>query len=323
MRPVTPFLTVCLALAFCAKASYAGPVLDGGPKSILVVGYSTSFQWPGVLQKMLDEHAGTQGAYTVLNASVGGSPVAKWLGMTRAEDREKTFDAMTAKYFDPGGRREGALKPSVALFQQSLQWVYGDRDAGIRGADDDERIEKGADAFEKLARQVHALGVADVYIATHIYKHPLEPGIENEKYALQALLERGPDYIHGGPDVWTPTKAVYPVAFRPDKLHPNDQGARIMAIGWYKTLAGAAAKRDIIQRAKQGAFDAPRARPGNATRSRGDFAERDADGNGYITPDEVADARKSALLRLDRDGDGKVTQAEYEANIGRRGGRRR
>ena len=69
----------CLALAACsmnqsartdssagdADASFTtesktlvsadGRVLDGREKSIVVVGYSTSYAWPDILQEMLDE----------------------------------------------------------------------------------------------------------------------------------------------------------------------------------------------------------------------------------------------------------------------------
>ena len=41
-----------------SAATDLGPVLDGGMKSLVVVGYSTSYVWPAMLQDMLDEHAG-------------------------------------------------------------------------------------------------------------------------------------------------------------------------------------------------------------------------------------------------------------------------
>ena len=53
------------------ETAVAGP-LDGGEKSFLVVGYSTSYAWPDMLQEMLDRHAGGERVYHMLNAVVGG-----------------------------------------------------------------------------------------------------------------------------------------------------------------------------------------------------------------------------------------------------------
>ena len=60
------------------------------------------------------------------------------------------------------------------------------------------------------------------------------------------MLERGHDYIHAGPDVWTVTRDEHPAAFTDDGVHPNERGMKIMAEGWYRTVAGAAAQDDII-----------------------------------------------------------------------------
>ncbi len=73
------FSTVLLAAAVgllggCAAAS-RNTLLDGDEKSFVIVGYSTSYAWPAMLQDMLDEHAGGRRIYHVLNAVVGGSPV--------------------------------------------------------------------------------------------------------------------------------------------------------------------------------------------------------------------------------------------------------
>lgn len=306
---------VLLALAVVAGAADAADrsILTGQKESIVVVGYSTSYQWPGVLQKMLDEHSGRKDLYTVHNAAASGSPVAKWLGMTKAGDREKTFDKMVREFFEPGERLEGAPKPTVALFQQSLQWVYEDRAEGIRGADDAERIKQGADAFLKLAEQIRALGVNTVYIATHIYKHPMEPEIENEKYALQALLERKKGFIRPGPELWAPTKAAYPKGFREDKRHPNEIGARIMAVGWYKALAGDEANASIIEKANNGAFDVQSKRPDRARSKAAPFSERDKDKSGDLTPEEFPEDVRKRFEKIDANDDGRVSDAEYNA----------
>lgn len=253
---------IVLAAATMTAVGCAGErgILDGKKKTFVVVGYSTSFRWPGMLQKMLDEHAGEAGVYKVCNAAVSGSPVAKWLGMTNERDRQRTFGKMVSEYFEPGSRLGEASKPSAALCQQSLQWVFGEQRAGIRGPKDSERIKQGADAFMKLAEQLREVGVKSVYISTHIYKKPMEPEIENEKYALMELLMRKKGFILSGPELWTPTKDIYPEGFSRDKVHPNETGARIMALGWYRTLAGRGAKQDVIEKAERGMFDSKRRR---------------------------------------------------------------
>ena len=310
MRKISIILLVLtLAVAVAADQS----VLSGDKKSFVVVGYSTSYQWPGVLQKMLDEHSGRKGLYTVHNAAVSGSPVAKWLGLTKTADREKTFDKMVQAFFEPGERLGGAPKPTVALFQQSLQWVYGDRTGGIRGADDAERIKQGANAFLKLAEQIRALGVDPVYIATHIYKHPMEPEIANEKYALQALLDRRKGFVRPGPELWAPTKAVYPKGFQADKLHPNEIGARIMAIGWYTVLAGDKAKASIIERTNSGAFDVASRRANRGRGQAASFDELDKNKSGDLTSDEFPENLRRRFARIDANKDGRVSQAEYNA----------
>ena len=302
-----------LALAAVAMGAADQSILTGDKKSMVVVGYSTSYQWPGVLQKMLDEHSGQKGLYTVHNAAVSGSPVAKWLGLTKASDRKKTFDKMVQAFFEPGERLEGAPKPTLAFFQQSLQWVYGNHTQGIRAANDAERIEQGADTFLKLAEQIRALGVDAVYIATHIYKHPMEPEIENEKYALQALFKRGKAFIRPGPELCAPTKAVYPKGFQEDKLHPNEIGARIMAIGWYKVLAGDEANASIIEKANSGAFDVPSRRSSRGRGQAASFDERDKDRSGDLTPNEFPENVRKRFGRIDANDDGRVSRAEYNA----------
>ena len=70
----------------------------------------------------------------------------------------------------------------------------------------------------------------------HIYKHPMEPQIGNERLALAELMRRKVPGLVAGPDVWTPTKERYPQAFAADKVHPNNLGAEIMAQKWFETL---------------------------------------------------------------------------------------
>lgn len=133
-------------------------------------------------------------------------------------------------------RADEGKRPVVVLAQQSLQWVYGQRAAGIRSAEDRERIEQGADAIEHYGKLLLEDGAADVFIAMHIYKHAMEPEIGNERMALAELMKHDPPRLHAGPDVWTPTRAHYPLAFDRDRKHPNFVGAEIMAHYWFATL---------------------------------------------------------------------------------------
>ena len=106
----------------------------------------------------------------------------------------------------------------------------------------------GADALETMARRLQGLGLQRLYIGMHIYKGPVEPEVGNERLALAALLDRGLSYVYEGPDVWTPTRDRYPECFAADGLHPNELGMKIMAEGWYRTIAGPEARPDIIDR---------------------------------------------------------------------------
>ncbi len=241
-------------LARAEAGQNPAPMLDGQTKSFVVVGYSTSFQWPDMLQFMLDQHVGKPGVYHVLNAAAGGAPVAFW---TEGSDHfERTYAKMVRDYLsDEAERRGDRPRPTVALCQQSLQGTFGNFREGIRGADDRERIEKGADALQTLAEKLHRDGIETAYISTHIYKVSMEPAIEHEKYALEALLNREIAWVHRGPNLWSPTKAAYPEGFSPvDKVHPSFLGAQIMAEGWYRALAGDGAKLEVIKAMHQNPF---------------------------------------------------------------------
>ena len=230
-------------------------LLDGREKSFVVVGYSTSFAWPEMLQEMLNEHADGRHIYHVLNAVVGGSPVEPWIAEPGSEAYEKTVGAMLRDYFGPNARlRRGAAEPTVALCQQSLQLTRS-RLGPIASAADVEGIRIGADALEKLATRLHEHGVDAVYVAMHIYKKGYEPQVGNERFALQELLSRGHDFVFAGPDVWSLTVGQHPGAFTEDGLHPNERGMKIMAEGWYRTMAGADARQEVIDRLHARSYD--------------------------------------------------------------------
>ncbi len=225
------------------------PLLDGTEKSLVVVGYSTSYAWPSMLQEMLDEHAGGQRTYHVLNAVVGGSPIGRWIASPDSEDYQATYAAMLRDFFDPEPRlRADQPAPTVAVVQQSLQRTPTPetRLGPVVRADDKRGIEIGADALEKLASQLHDDGIERVYIGMHIYKDGYEPEIGNERFALDALLRRGHDFVFEGPDVWSLTIREHPEAFAEDGLHPNERGAKIMAAAWYRALAGGDAREEIV-----------------------------------------------------------------------------
>ena len=71
---------------------------------------------------MLDEHAGGQRVYHVLNAVIGGSPMGRWIAAPESEDYQETYGAMLRDFFGPNARLRGDLPaPTVAIIQQSLQ----------------------------------------------------------------------------------------------------------------------------------------------------------------------------------------------------------
>lgn len=204
-------------------------ILDPRPKVLVVNGYSTSRHWPGIFQRKLDRYFGSR-VVEVQSAIKGGTPIAKWIDVEKG-----TPLAPWTKIVRPALARSDA-RPRIVLAQQSLQWAFGDRTEGIRNARDRERIERGADVLQKYVELLLADGVREVFVAMHIYKHPMEPAIGNERMALAEFLTRDVRKVHAGPDVWEPTKALYPKAFAEDLVHPNLIGAEVMAQKWFETL---------------------------------------------------------------------------------------
>jgi len=252
-----PGTLLVLAAIFCgfAAAEQANPggrklrIFDNKSKTVIVNGYSTSFGWPRLLQEKLDRMHGGKRVLTVKPATKGGTPIARWMDVETGKPLKPWLDVLRPKL------KENEYDPVIVLAQQSLQWVFGQRTEGIRNAEDSERIKQGADALEKYARLLKKDGAEVVFIAMHIYKHPMEPEIGNERLALAELLKRKIPGIEAGPDVWTPTKEQYPQVFARDKVHPNEKGAEIMAQKWFETLlkydglpATARTKADIARR---------------------------------------------------------------------------
>ena len=205
-------------------------VFDGEPRAIVVNGYSTSFRWPDLLQPKVDRYFDGKRVLQVKRATKGGTPIAKWINVDTGEPLRAWLTTLRPVL------KESQNTPVIVLAQQSLQWVFGNRRQGIRDANDKSRIEQGADALEKYVGLLKKDGADLVFVAMHIYKHDMEPAIGNERYALDELIRRNIPGVERGPDVWTPTKKLYPKAFANDLRHPNAIGAEVMAQNWFETL---------------------------------------------------------------------------------------
>jgi len=231
-------LTAAGLAAACAVvlAADEGPkpevmqMFDGKAKTLVVNGYSTSFRWPDMLQRKLDRYFDGRRVLTVRKATKGGTPIARWIDVETGEPRKPWLDIVR-----PALKRESD-EPVVVLAQQSLQWAFGDRRAGIRDRDDAERIRRGADVLARYVGLLLRDGADHVFVAMHIYKHPMEPEIGNERLALDELMRREVPSLSSGPDVWTATKELYPWGFAPDTVHPNLIGAEVMAQLWFESL---------------------------------------------------------------------------------------
>ncbi|MHC4545863.1 MAG: alpha/beta hydrolase fold domain-containing protein [Planctomycetota bacterium] len=227
------FAVICILAAGYGQSKASDEkikIFDGKSKVIVVNGYSTSFHWPRMLQRKLDRYFNGKRLIKVKQATKGGTPIAKWLNINTGEPLLPWLNVLRPTL------QKSEDTPVILLAQQSLQGVFGNRRQGIRNADDKERIQKGADALEKYVKLLRKDGADLVFVAMHIYKHPMEPEIGNERYALNELLRRNISGVQRGPDVWTPTKKRYPRAFAKDLLHPNAIGSGLMAQKWFETL---------------------------------------------------------------------------------------
>ncbi len=307
-------------------------IVSGEPRLIVVNGYSTSFHWPSVLQRKLDKHLDGNRVVEVLSATKGGTPIAKWM------------DAQTGKRLAPWtdilrpalNRADG--RPVVVLAQQSLQWAFGDRAAGIRNVEDRERIADGADVLERYTDSLLEDGADEVFVAMHIYKTGMEPVIGNEQFALTEFLKGKPAHVHAGPDVWQPMKAQWPQAFAADKVHPNSVGAEIMAQYWFEAIlkydeaeVPEWSRQEMVVAMKKGPTQVAGGessrgsgsrQPGRG-RSQGRFeggrnmsfkgiaARHDRNKDGKITRQEFR-APQQVFQRLDRNRDGVLTKDDFE-----------
>ncbi len=236
-----PFLAVSfLALGFNlltftavlpASAQNTPELFTGERRLVVANGYSTTRHWPDVLQRKLNRYYNGEQIMEVVNTYESGTPIAKWIDLDAGER-----DSKWKKTLQPVLESE-TQHPVILLAQQSLQWAFSeDRLEGIEGPEDAARIETGADAIQMYVDFAKEDGADVVFMAMHIYKWDVEPQIENEKYALEAALNRGISEFYAGPDNWTPMKDNFPLAYAKDWHHPNEIGDEIMAHFWFARM---------------------------------------------------------------------------------------
>ena len=146
---IAAWIVLCLAPAGSVHAddpnSREPHLFDGEPRLFVVHGYSTSRQWPQILQHKLDRYFDGRRVIEVNTVIKGGTPIAKWMDLESGEPSDAWTERLVPALESGGGR------PVIVLAQQSLQWAFGERQAGIRSADDRERIEEGAEALRQYA----------------------------------------------------------------------------------------------------------------------------------------------------------------------------
>jgi hypothetical protein len=193
-----------------------------------------SFVWPTMLQDLLDTHAQVGGLYTVINASMpAGADL--WAA---PEGLEQFVAAAT--------RQRGAPTPRIALCQVSLRGI-GDERGPVKTEHDMLGAESGADALERLARALHALGVEHVLFATSPYRDGADPELSLERIALERLLARGLDFVSPGPDLYRPTRRYFPDAYVTPSGELNEFGIKLLGEEWYRWLAGPEAREEVVE----------------------------------------------------------------------------
>ena len=92
----------------------------------------------------LDKYFDGKRVIEVKSATQGGTPVAKWMNLETGQPLAPWTQKLRPLLKD-------RKQPTIVLAQQSLQWAFGDRSAGIRNAQDTGNIRKGAGAIKKYA----------------------------------------------------------------------------------------------------------------------------------------------------------------------------
>jgi len=236
------FATMLLTLFAAGPVLASGKLFDGEEKTLVFVGYSTSYRWPNILEHKINRSFDGEIVYHVMNAASGGAPVGTWVAAEDSEDWQRSYGRMLRDWFLPlesrpemeGRMRYGNIpKPTIAIVQQSLQRTC----PIIRGPDDHDNITLCADEMQKLVEALHRDGVELIFFTTHIYKYTHEPQVEHEKYALDALLKRDLPYVYPGPELWRSSKARWPEVFtQPDQVHLNKKGDTFDAEQWHELL---------------------------------------------------------------------------------------
>jgi hypothetical protein len=253
IRPLVPALAVLALQAGCfhvrpeslvpagalSPSQRSSEYLLGRESSFLVLGDSSSFVWPELLQDVLDTHARIGGRYHVLNASFEGARAVLW-NTADAQSIGARIDELLASE-----TRQGAPPPEVALCQVSLRGV-GDERGPVKSEHDMLGAERGADVLERMALELRARGVKHVLFATPAYVAGAEPELGLERVALARLLARGHDFIEEGPDLHAETARYYPDAYE-DRGPLNEFGVKLLAEHWYRRLAGPEAREEVVE----------------------------------------------------------------------------
>jgi hypothetical protein len=307
-------LVGCATTVSAQQSSNRGlKLFDGEPKALVVNGYSTSFQWPKILQRKLDNYFDGNRVIEVKLATQGGTPIAKWINLETGQPLAPWIQKLRPLLKDK-------KQPTLVLAQQSLQWAFGDRSAGIRNAQDTGNIRKGAGAIKKYADLLLADGADEVFIGMHIYKKPMEPVIGNERLALAEYIKSQPQHVHAGPDVWQPTSKVWPQAFRVDKVHPNEMGSEIMAQHWFAALLkhdGREIPSWSEEEMKKAIANPPKKVAGGGRNIVERILRHDKNGDGKVTKEEF-NGNERVFIRFDKDSDGVLSKEEISSQGGRR-----
>ena len=307
-------LVGCATTVSAQQSSNRGlKLFDGEPKALVVNGYSTSFQWPKILQRKLDNYFDGNRVIEVKLATQGGTPIAKWINLETGQPLAPWIQKLRPLLKDK-------KQPTLVLAQQSLQWAFGDRSAGIRSAQDTGNIRKGAGAIKKYADLLLADGADEVFIGMHIYKKPMEPVIGNERLALAEYMKSQPQQVHAGPDVWQPTSKVWPQAFRVDKVHPNEMGSEIMAQHWFAALLkhdGREIPSWSEEEMKKAIANPPKKVAGGGRNIVERILRHDKNGDGKVTKEEF-NGNERVFIRFDKDSDGVLSKEEISSQGGRR-----